>query len=149
MPEERRDAEEMEARLVEEGDDDLPPGLNLITERIIGAAIEVHRHLGPGWLETSYERALAREFELRGIAFERQKPVVLMYKDVEIGEGRLDFLVEGRIIIEVKAVETIAPVHRAQCIAYLRTTGHALCLLINFNCATLKDGIRRLAWTRR
>ncbi len=118
--------------------------LDALAHAVIGAAIEVHRHLGPGYLEGVYEDALAVEFGLRGIVFERQKPIAVEFKGVPVGEGRLDFLVEERLIAELKAVEELAPIHRAQVLSYLRTTGPSLGLLINFNVTTLRNGIKRV-----
>lgn len=112
---------------------------------VIGAAIEVHRHLGPGYLESVYEDALAVELTLRGIPFARQVVFGLDYKGHVVGEGRLDFLVDGCLIVELKAVETLAPVHKAQCISYLKAKRQRLALLINFNVTVLKDGIKRVA----
>jgi GxxExxY protein len=112
---------------------------------IIGAAIEVHRHLGPGLLESVYETCLARELALQGIAFERQKAVPIEYKGVKMDAGhRLDFLVEGRVVVEVKAVDEIAPVHAAQVLSYLRSGAYRLGLLINFNVEILRQGIKRI-----
>jgi len=121
------------------------PELNQITNAIIGAAIEVHKELGAGLIESLYENALAIEFRNRNIAFERQVPVQVIYKGEKIGETRLDFLVAGRVIVELKAVDAIAPVHKAQLLCYLKITKHKLGILINFNVPVLKDGIRRLA----
>jgi GxxExxY protein len=119
---------------------------NDLTHAIIGAAIEVHRLLGPGLLESAYEECLAREFVLRQIPFERQKPAPVVYKDVKLECGyRLDFLVDGRVVLELKAVECFAPVHEAIVLTYLRLSGCRLGLLINFNVPMLKDGIRRFA----
>ncbi len=119
---------------------------NELTHAIIGAAIEVHRQLGPGLLESAYEECLAREFVLRGIAFERQKPAPVVYKDVKLECGyRMDFLVAGRIVVELKAVEALAPIHEAIVLTYLRLSGSELGLLINFNVPMLKDGIRPYA----
>jgi GxxExxY protein len=128
-------------------DEDMEPNpeLNALTNAIIGAAIEVHRGLGAGLLELLYENALAHEFTLRNIPFVRQVPVVVTYKQHVIGETRLDFLVAGKVIVEIKAVDAIHPVHRAQLMCYLKVTGHKLGLLINFNVPVLKDGIRRIA----
>jgi GxxExxY protein len=128
-------------------DEDMEPNpeLNQITNAIIGAAIEVHKGLGAGLLESLYENALAIEFRNRGIRFERQVPVQVMYKGEKVGETRLDFLVEGRVVVELKAVESISAVHRAQVLCYLKVTKHKLGILINFNVPVLKDGIRRLA----
>jgi GxxExxY protein len=114
---------------------------------VIGAAIEVHRHLGPGFLESVYEEALAVEFNLRGIPFERQKPVRIMYKGHDVGEGRLDFLVGECLIVELKAVDTLASIHFALVISYLKSTGSQLGLLINFNVRVLKDSIKRIVLT--
>lgn len=117
---------------------------NEITHAIIGAAIEVHRVLGPGLLESAYEECLARELSLRGLRFERQKPIPVVYKEVKLECGyRLDLLVEGRIVVELKAVEVLAPVHEAITLTYLRLSGRTLGLLINFNVPVLKEGIRR------
>ena len=115
-----------------------------LTGQIIGAAIEVHRELGPGLLESAYQTCLAREFALRHIPFEREKPLPVEYKGVRIDCGyRLDFVVADKVIVEVKAVDEIHPVHEAQLLTYLRLTGCPVGLLINFNVLVLKDGIRR------
>lgn len=117
---------------------------NDLTRDIIGAAIEVHKLLGPGLLDSAYEECLAREFVLRGIRFERQKPSPVIYKDVKLECGyRMDFLVDGKIVVELKAVEAVAPVHEAIVLTYLRLSGCRLGLLINFNVPVLKDGIQR------
>ena len=115
------------------------------SNKVIGAAIEAHRHLGPGYLESVYEEALAVELTLRGIPFARQVVFALDYKGQKVGEGRMDFLVDGGLIVELKAVEALAPIHIAQAISYLRATKHRLALLINFNVPVLKDGIKRVA----
>ena len=115
-----------------------------LTRRIIGAAIEVHRLLGPGLLESAYEECLCHELSLRGIRFEKQKPVPLIYKDTKLDCGfRLDLLVEGRVVVELKSIEGLGPIHEAIVLTYLRLSGHELGLLINFNVRVLKDGIRR------
>jgi GxxExxY protein len=111
---------------------------------VIGAAIEVHRYLGPGHLEAMYERALAVELELRGISFERQVIERLEYKGTAIGELRIDMVVDNRLIVELKAVESITPTHVAQGLAYLAISCLELALLINFNVPVLHQGIRRL-----
>jgi GxxExxY protein len=117
---------------------------NQVTHEIIGAAIEVHRLLGPGLLESAYEECLARELTLRGIRFERQKALPVVYKDVKLECGyRADLLVEGRIIVELKSIEGFAPVHEAIVLTYLRLSGCRLGLLVNFNVPILKDGLRR------
>ena len=117
---------------------------NEITREIIGAAMEVHRLLGPGLLESAYEECLVRELALRKLNIERQKPIPIVYKDVKLECGyRIDLLVESRIIVELKSIEAIAPVHQAVVLTYLRLSGRRLGLLINFNVAVLKDGIKR------
>jgi GxxExxY protein len=118
-----------------------------LTHAIIGAAIEVHRKLGPGLLEAVYEECLAKEFDLRGIAYEPQKPIPLVYKDLKLECGyRLDFLVANRVVVQLKSVESIAPIHESVMLTYLRLSETPLGLLINFNVPTLKDGIRRYVW---
>lgn len=116
-----------------------------LTHQIIGAAIEVHRALGPGLLESAYEECLARELTVRAIPFDRQRPLPLVYKDVKLECGyRVDLLVDGRVVVELKAVESLAPIHDAIVLTYLRLSGCKIGLLVNFNTAVLKDGIRRL-----
>jgi GxxExxY protein len=117
---------------------------NELTGGIIGAAIEVHRCLGPGLLESCYEECVARELQLRSIPFDRQKALPVVYKDVKLECGyRVDLLVNSRIVVELKAIETVAPVHGAVVLTYLRLSGCNIGLLINFNVPVLKDGIRR------
>ena len=120
---------------------------NELTHAIIGAAIEVHRQLGPGLLEGVYEKAMCIEFELRGIPFRRQSGVGITYKGRPVGKGKLDLLVGDRLIVELKAVERLAPIHSAQMISYLRMTNRMLGLLINFNVPVLKEGIKRVVST--
>jgi GxxExxY protein len=116
-----------------------------LTHAIIGAAIEVHRVLGPGLLESAYEECLVQELTLRGIPFQQQKPVPVVYKGMKLDCGyRVDLLVDGRVVVELKAVEALAPIHDAILLTYLRLSGCKIGLLINFHCAALKDGIRRL-----
>ena len=117
--------------------------LNQLTKRIIGCAIEVHRNLGPGLLESKYESALCIELELANLAFERQKQVPVMYKGHRLGEHRLDVLVEDSVILELKSVDRFDPVFEAQILSYLRMTGKPIGLVINFNTRFLKDGIKR------
>ena len=118
--------------------------LNQLTSRIIGAAIEVHRHLGPGLLESAYETCLAYELAQRGLTYERQKPLPLVYKEIHLDQGyRVDLLVDGKVIVEVKVVDNIAPVHEAQVLSYMRFSGCQIGLLLNFNVTLLKHGIRR------
>lgn len=119
---------------------------NALSKLIIGAAIEVHRQLGPGLLESAYEECLAYELSLRQIPFERQKPVPVVYKGIQLDCGfRLDFLVGGMVVVELKAVDQLAPIHDAQVITYLKLTGCKLGLLLNFNELRLREGIKRLA----
>ena len=120
---------------------------NEITREIIGSAIEVHRELGPGKPELAYEAALAHELFLRGLEHCVQRPVPVVYKGVRLECGyRLDLLVDERIVVEVKAVELVHPVHRAQVLTYLKLGGWRLALLLNFNVAVLKDGIERFVF---
>lgn len=110
----------------------------------IGAAIEVHRQLGPGYLESVYEEALAVELGLRGIPFTRQTVFDVEYKGHSIGESRMDLSINGCLIVELKTVEGFVPIHTTQAISYLRATNRRLALLINFNVPVLKDGLRRV-----
>jgi len=112
--------------------------------QVIGAAIEVHRHLGPGFLESVYEEALARELRYREVPFRRQLPIGVSYKGELIGEARLDLLVDECLIVEVKAVDQLAPIHKAQVISYLRATTLQLGLLLNFNVPQLLQGMKRI-----
>jgi GxxExxY protein len=105
---------------------------------VIGAAMEVHRSLGPGFLESVYEHALALELTERRVPFKRQMPVVVTYKQVEIGEYRADFLVDGKIIVEIKAMGRLVPGHQAQALHYLAATGLRLALLLNFGADSLQ-----------
>jgi len=114
------------------------------TAAIIAVLIEVHRELGPGLLESMYENAICHEFDSRGVAYQRQVPVNVLYKGKVIGEQRIDLIVEGRLILELKSCESLAPVHRAQVICYLQVTKLKLALLVNFNVAVLRDGIKRV-----
>ena len=119
-----------------------------LSYRVIGAAMEVHRVLGAGFLESVYGDALAIEFEQCGILFEKEVEVSVNYKGQKVGTGRMDFVIDRTIIIELKAVENLRPVHDAQVISYLKMTGYPLALLINFNVPLLKEGIRRLILSR-
>ncbi|MGH9508529.1 MAG: GxxExxY protein [Terriglobales bacterium] len=114
-----------------------------LTASIIGCAIEVHRGLGPGLLESTYEAALAVEFELQDLKFLRQVAFPVLYKGKPVGEYRLDFMVENAVVLEIKSVERWDPVFEAQVLTYLRATGKRIGLLINFNSRLLRDGIRR------
>lgn len=110
----------------------------------IGAAIEVHRHLGPGFLESVYESALSVELESRGIDCQRQVGVAVEYKGIQVGEARFDLLVGGALIVELKAVDALLPIHKAQLISYLKALNQPLGLLINFKVQTLRQGIQRV-----
>ncbi len=115
-----------------------------ITEKIISCAIEVHSILGPGLLENLYEEALAYEFKLRKISFEKQKAINVLYKGKDIGVHRVDFLVENEIVLELKAIEAINKIHIAQVLTYLKAMNKKIGLLINFNVELLKNGIKRI-----
>jgi GxxExxY protein len=116
-----------------------------LTEKIIAAAIEVPRQLGPGLLESAYEECCCKEFELRNLSIERQKPLPLVYKGLKLDCGyRLDIVVEKKVIIGLKCVDAIAPVHEAQLLTYLRLSGIKVGLIINFYTPVLKNGIRRM-----
>lgn len=118
--------------------------VNHLTETVIGAAIEVHRALGPGLLESTYEMCLCHELMLRSVPFERQKSIPVEYKGVRLDCGyRADLLVDRTLLVEVKSVEVLAPIHDAQLLTYLRLGGWKAALLINFNVRLLKQGIRR------
>jgi GxxExxY protein len=118
--------------------------LNGITEAIIGGAIQVHRVLGPGLLESAYEACLGFELKKRGLRVEQEKPLPLVYDQVKLDCGyRMDLVVEGAVVVEVKSVDAVAPIHEAQVISYLKLSGCKVGLLINFNVLQLKDGIRR------
>jgi GxxExxY protein len=121
--------------------------LNALTKTVIGGAIEAHRVLGPGFLESFYEEALCIELSERGVPFVRQAPVDVLYKGALLGEARLDLLVDGRLVVELKASERFAPIHLAQVLSYLKATRLTLGLLINFNVTCLRDGIRRVVRT--
>jgi GxxExxY protein len=117
---------------------------NEITHQIIGAAIEVHKRLGPGLLESAYEVCLEHEIALRNLKIDRQVGVPVIYRETKLDCGyRIDLLVESRIVVELKSVECLAPIHEAIILTYLRLSGHKIGLLINFNVAALKDSVRR------
>ena len=123
----------------------LDPGLESIATAIVDAAITVHRELGPGLLESAYEVCLVHELTSRGLSVERQKPLPVVYRGAQIEAGyRLDLLVEGSVILELKAVDEISKVHLAQVLTYLKLSHLRLAFLINFNAVPLKNGIRRL-----
>ena len=125
------------------------PGLDVDTlaRSVIGAAIEVHRHLGPGYLEGVYEEALACEFDIQAISYQRQYAMPVNYKGRQVGQGKVDFVVGGKLIVELKAVDKLLPVHKAQVISYLKVSGCQLGLLINFDERTLREGVQRVVLT--
>jgi len=125
-----------------------PEKLDEAAREVIGAAIEVHRELGPGFLEAVYEEALSRELEGRGVQFERQVPVTVVYKGYEVGRGRIDLLVENGLVVELKAIDNLSTLHRAQVISYLRALSSPLGLLINFNVDLLRQGVKRIVLTK-
>jgi len=119
--------------------------LNKITERIIGCGIEVHRHLGPGLLESAYEAALCVELGLQGLQYQRQVPIPLTYKGEQIGDYRIELVVEDTVVVvEIKSVERHDPLFEAQVLTYLKITGKKIGLLMNFNSRLLTNGIKRL-----
>jgi len=123
------------------------PGLQSeeLTKEVIAAAIEVHRHLGPGLLESAYEACLSHELTLRKITYEKQKSLPVFYKGIELDCGyRMDLVVDSRVIVELKCVEKIAPVHEAQLLTYLRLAGIRVGLILNFHAPRLMDGFKRL-----
>jgi GxxExxY protein len=126
---------------------DLPLGrvpINELTREIIGAGIAVHRELGPGLLESAYQQCIRQELTLRGIQFRREVPIPLEYRGIRLECGyRLDLLVADTVVVEVKAIEALAPIHEAQLLTYLRLGGWNVGLLMNFNVVVLKDGIRK------
>ena len=122
-----------------------PHEIDRLTQRIIGFAIEVHRQLGPGLLESAYEECLCFEFKRDGLAFRRQMAVPVVYKSVRLDCGyRLDIVFQDQVILELKTVERLMPIHEAQMLTYMKLSGIRTGLLINFNSAVLKDGLRRI-----
>jgi GxxExxY protein len=125
----------------------MPEDINKLTESVIGLAIEVHKNLGPGLLESAYRDCLAHEFKLNGILFEKERPLPVHYKGMDLDCGyRIDMIIEKRLVLELKTVEFILPVHKAQLLTYLKLSGIKTGLLINFNTALVKDGIVRMVW---
>ena len=116
-----------------------------LTRKVIGAAIEVHRELGPGFLESVYEEALCLELQRQGIPFHRQVAVEVGYRGQPVGESRLDLIVDGSLVVELKAIDTLGALQSAQVLSYLKASGLRLGLLINFNVPVLKQGIKRFA----
>ncbi|MCA8916797.1 MAG: GxxExxY protein [Planctomycetes bacterium] len=122
--------------------------LDSIATAVIGAAIAVHQELGPGFLEKIYEEALCQELGRLDITFERQKRVEVKFKGEVVGEAIIDLLVQGRLVVELKAVDTIHPVHMAQTRSYLKTLNEPLGLLLNFQVSRMKDGIKRVVYSK-
>jgi GxxExxY protein len=121
------------------------PSEDRITGEIIGGAIDVHRELGPGLLESAYEQCLCHELSLRGVRFERQVPLPVPYKGIRLDCGyRMDLVVEGIVVVELKTVDRLMPIHEAQLLTYLKLSKHSLGLLMNFNVPVLKDGVKRM-----
>ena len=114
---------------------------------VVGSALEVHRALGPGFLESVYEQALCVELSARSVSFRRQVPIAVRYKGQVVGQGELDLLIHDRLVVELETVEAFAPIHVAQLLSYLKATGLRLGLLINFNVPLLQQGIRRIIST--
>ena len=120
--------------------------INELSGIVIGAAIEVHKVLGPGLLESAYESCLCHELQLKNVRFERQKPLSISYKGVALDCGyRLDIVVQDLLILEIKATDRIEPIHRAQLLTYLKLSGLSLGLLMNFNVPVMREGIARVA----
>lgn len=118
--------------------------INQITEKIIGCAIEVHKRLGPGLLESAYEECLSYELRNAGFSIERQIPVPVVYKEIKLEMGyRIDILVENAVVLELKSIDAFAPIHEAQILTYMKFSNKKIGLLINFNVNLLKEGIRR------
>ena len=138
----RQDAKDARAEFQEPEAD-----LDRLASIVISAAVEVHRHLGPGFLESVYEQSICVELGLRGVAFESQVPIAVEYKGRPVGTGRLDLLVEDRLIVELKAVAGLEPIHNLQVLSYLKAFRRSLGLLINFNVPVLLRGVRRVVFT--
>ncbi|HEY9500100.1 MAG TPA: GxxExxY protein [Pyrinomonadaceae bacterium] len=121
----------------------MPHHVNVLTGKIIGLAIEIHRSLGPGLLESAYHQCLVRELELSDIPFKSKLPLPLVYKGIEVKGYEVDLLVANTVVLELKSVAALAPVHEAQLLTYMRLGGWQIGLLLNFNVVVMKDGIRR------
>ncbi|MFA6134742.1 MAG: GxxExxY protein [Phycisphaerae bacterium] len=134
----------MNEELDKENREPIPGPVEQAAKSIIGAAIEVHRHLGPGLLESVYERAMVHELGLRNLRYQQQAPVDIRYKGITIAGQRIDLLVEPGVVVELKSTDGLLPVHSRQVVSYLKSTGARLGLLINFNVPVLKSGIRRI-----
>jgi GxxExxY protein len=123
-------------------------GSDILASMVLDAALEVHRNLGPAFLESVYENALCHELSLRGMPFERQVAVPVLYKNLLVGEGRADLIIGARLVVELKALPALGPVHLAQIISYLKAMGLTLGLLVNFGERHLRTGFRRVVLTR-
>jgi GxxExxY protein len=123
---------------------DLPPDVEEVMTRVIGACIEVHRHLGPGFLESIYHRALCVELRERGLSFDKEKTIEIVYKGHLLHGQRLDLIVESKVIVDVKAVSQLEEIHASQVVSYLKATGLRAGLIANFNMVVMKAGIRRI-----
>jgi len=144
---ERQDAKFAKYAKEKKGRREPSPELDRLAQRVIGVVLEVHTILGPGFLEHVYEEAVCIELGMRGLRYQRQMTLPVEYKGRRIGESRLDLLVEEELVLELKAVEELRPVHLSQLVSYLRAGEFQLGLLINFNVLRLRDGIRRRVWT--
>ena len=122
----------------------LSPEADLVMSQTIGCAIAVHRALGPGFIESIYRKAMCIELESRNLAYEKERSIRVTYRGVEIPGQRVDFIVENCLVVEIKCVERVLPVHRAQLLSYLRLSGHKLGLLLNFNVPHMRQGIHRV-----
>lgn len=127
----------------------LGPSYNELTRAVIGAAIQIHKTVGPGFLESYYQRAMAIELAHLGIPFSQQVKIPVSYRDQAIGESFLDLVIDDRLVVELKSVESLAPIHRKQTYSYLRAGGYQLGLLINFNVMLLREGVSRVINTPR
>ena len=123
------------------------PEVDAVARAVVDAALAVHRVLGPGFFERAYQNAMVVELRARAIDFKAQHRITLTYRDVIVGEGQIDLLVGDRLVVELKSVEELASVHRAQVLAYLKATGLSLGLLLNFNVTMLRQGIKRVVLT--
>ena len=136
---------ELTAEPAENAEDNIAEGLNEVTEKIIGGAITVHRALGPGLLESAYETCLAFELAEQGLTVVRQQPLPIVYRGVRLDCGyRTDLIVENEVIVEVKSVSRLEPIHKAQLLSYLKLSNRRVGLFFNFNVKLLKDGIKRV-----
>ena len=145
---ETRDSNRQGAKAAKESTSEPAEVVDALAQAVIGAAIEVHRVLGPGYLESVYQTALEVELGIRAIQFESQKPVSVIYKGQNVGNARIDLLVGGLLVVELKAADGLLPIHRAQVISYLKATGCELGLLINFHEGVMRSGIKRVVLSK-